>query len=249
LLFFVAVMSVTREAVMPRLKSEKSAELEAFWRSHHEGWVSSSLNQREYCETHGLPLKRFGNWRAKFKDEAAAAQKGLLYRRGGGLSHMSTLGRVEKMSKSKRNTVDPAQIIETYGADTARWFVLSDSPPDRELEWTDAGIEGAWRFARRLWRLIDDAADALPPAGSPAPSIVDGTASTLRKQVHKAVAAITKDIEAFHFNKAVARIYELTNAVAGTTAAGPDGAWARREACEMLARLCAPMMPHLAEEL
>jgi transposase-like protein len=88
--FFVAVMSVTRGAVMPRLKSERAAELEAFWRSHHEEWASSLLNQREYCEAHGLPLKRFGNWRAKFKDEAAAARKGLLYRRGGGLSHMSS---------------------------------------------------------------------------------------------------------------------------------------------------------------
>lgn len=74
---------------MPRMTASKSLELEAFWRSHHEGWANSSLNQREYCEAHGLPLKRFGNWRAKFKDEAEAVQKGLLYRRGG-LSHMSS---------------------------------------------------------------------------------------------------------------------------------------------------------------
>ncbi len=158
-------------------------------------------------------------------------------------------GRVEKMSKSKRNTVDPAAIIDAYGADTARWFMLSDSPPDREMEWTDAGIEGAWRFVNRLWRLVDGAREALPPAGAPQPAAIEGPAFDLRRQVHKALAGLTRDIEAFHFNKAVARLYELTNALSGFTAKDAAGAWVLREALELLVRMTGPMMPHLAEEL
>ena len=160
-----------------------------------------------------------------------------------------TQGRVEKMSKSKRNTVDPAAIIEAYGADTARWFMLSDSPPEREMEWTDAGIEGAWRFVNRLWRLIDGALGSLPPHGTPMPPVIEGPALDLRRQVHKTVDAITADIEAFHFNKAVARLYELTNALSGYDAKDAAGTWVLREALELLVRLSGPMMPHLSEEL
>jgi len=160
-----------------------------------------------------------------------------------------TVGRVEKMSKSKRNTIDPARIIETYGADTARWFMLSDSPPDREMEWTDSGIEGAWRFTQRLWRLVDDALPALPPAGAALPGDMGDKAVALRQAAHRAVQQVTEDIEAFHFNKAVARLHELANRLSGFDGTGPDDAWARREALELLARLAAPMMPHLAEEL
>lgn len=160
-----------------------------------------------------------------------------------------TVGRVEKMSKSKRNTVDPEKIIQTYGADTARWFMLSDSPPEREMEWTDAGIEGAWRFTQRLWRLIDEAADSLPPAGTPVPADLGADALALRRAIHKTVRQVTDEIEVFHFNKAVARIYEATNQVSALKAEGADGRAVLREACEMLARITAPMMPHLAEEL
>ena len=160
-----------------------------------------------------------------------------------------TQGRIEKMSKSKRNTVDPATIIETYGADTARWFMLSDSPPEREMEWTDAGIEGAWRFVNRLWRLVEAALESLPPRGAPMPPAIEGPALDLRRQVHKTVDAITSDIEAFHFNKAVARLYELTNALSGYDAKDAAGTWVLREALELLVRLSGPMMPHLSEEL
>jgi leucyl-tRNA synthetase len=164
-----------------------------------------------------------------------------------------TEGRVEKMSKSKRNTVDPAAIIETYGADTARWFMLSDSPPEREMEWTDAGIEGAWRFVNRLWRLVTGALDGLPAAGAAQPGEIAGPALELRRQTHKTLAGVTGDIEAFHFNKAVARLYEFANAVSGFPGAqetdGEAAAWVRREALETLVRMAGPMMPHLAEEL
>ncbi|MFQ5773832.1 MAG: leucine--tRNA ligase [Kiloniellaceae bacterium] len=171
------------------------------------------------------------------------------------------VGRSEKMSKSKNNTVDPARIIETYGADTARWFMLSDSPPDRDLEWTAAGIEGAHRFVQRLWRLVNEHLDDLPPPAAPAPAVVREAALALRRASHKAIEAATEDIERFRFNRAVARVHELSNALADFLAAraGPDGGapqplgaderWALREGFEVLARLIGPMMPHLAEEL
>jgi len=163
-----------------------------------------------------------------------------------------TVGRSEKMSKSKNNTVDPARIIETYGADTARWFMLSDSPPDRDLEWTAAGVEGAYRFLQRVWRQVTEAAETLPPAGAPTQGdAADAASSELRRVAHKTIQAVTDDIERFRFNRAVARIYELSNAISG---AGGDGAHdgadpALRECLEILVRLIGPMMPHLAEEL
>ncbi len=157
-----------------------------------------------------------------------------------------TVGRSEKMSKSKRNVVDPETIIETYGADTARLFMLSDSPPDRDLDWTDAGIEGAWRYVNRLWRLIEDTADALPPPGTPMPAALD---DALRRETHRCIAAVTDDLERFHFNKAVARIREFTNRIGEASPGTPGAAWTLREALETLVTLIGPMMPHLAEEL
>jgi leucyl-tRNA synthetase len=169
-----------------------------------------------------------------------------------------SVGRSEKMSKSKNNTVDPARIIETYGADTARWFMLSDSPPDRDLEWTAAGVEGAYRFLQRVWRQVTEAVETLPPPGPPpgAPAAADAAqadvaTSELRRVAHKTIQAVTEDIERFRFNRAVARIYELSNAISSAAAnAGRDGAGADlRECLEIMVRLIGPMMPHLAEEL
>jgi len=165
------------------------------------------------------------------------------------------VGRSEKMSKSKKNVIDPNPIIATYGADTARWFMLSDSPPDRDLEWTTAGVEGAAKFTQRLWRLITERLSVLPPAGPPMPVSVDARREPLRRATHKTIAGVTDDIEKFHFNKAVARLYEFVNTI--TEFVGTDGAqeavsgcaWALREAFEALTRLIGPMMPHLAEEL
>ena len=155
-------------------------------------------------------------------------------------------GRVEKMSKSKKNTVDPTTIVEGYGADTARLFMLSDSPPERDLEWTDQGIEGAWRYLNRLWRLVGDSLERLPPVGSQLPTDAIGADLLLRRQAHRAVDGVTRELERLHFNKAVALVRELSNAI--ETHATGNGR-VRREAIEILVRLVGPMTPHLAEEL
>ena len=160
-----------------------------------------------------------------------------------------TVGRSEKMSKSKKNVVDPERIIGNYGADTARLFMLSDSPPDRDLDWTDAGVEGAWRYVGRVWRLIEDASDQIAPTGDAMPGTLSAAALKIRSQVHKTAHAITQDLNNFHFNKAVARVRELTNALEAFTVTDQGSDWVRREAFEFVAKLISPMMPHLAEEL
>ncbi|TAJ35752.1 MAG: leucine--tRNA ligase [Reyranella sp.] len=160
------------------------------------------------------------------------------------------VGRSEKMSKSKKNVVDPDQIIRDYGADTARWFMLSDSPPERDLEWTEAGVTGAWRFQQRLHRIATTALAEVPPAGAPKPAQFSDAATALRRAAHKTIAGLTADIEAFHFNKAVARLYELASSIDSAKAAGDDSLkWVLREALEIFVRLIGPMTPHLAEEL
>jgi len=148
------------------------------------------------------------------------------------------VGRSEAMSKSKKNGIAPETIIDVYGADTIRWFMLSDTPPERDIEWTNDGAEGSWRFVQRIWRLIDEAG-ALPAAGTKA----EGT-SELRRATHRAIAAVTDDLENLRFNRAVAQVYSLANAIgAASDASGPD----LREAVEALVLLIGPMMPHLAE--
>ena len=161
-----------------------------------------------------------------------------------------TVGGSEKMSKSKRNTVDPALIIETYGADTARWFMLSDSPPERDMNWTEAGVEGAYRFIQRLWRLVTEDLGALAEAaGNGSPPDLSTQALALRRANHQTIAAVGEHIEQFRFNSAVARVHELANAVSDFAAADPGDRWALHEALESIVRLIGPMMPHLAEEL
>ncbi|MBY3488375.1 leucine--tRNA ligase [Rhizobium laguerreae] len=162
------------------------------------------------------------------------------------------IGSIEKMSKSKKNVVDPDDIIASYGADTARFFVLSDSPPERDVIWSEAGVEGAHRFTQRLWRLISEAADALS-AVAPAPA-TDGEALSISQAAHKTLKAVENDYDKLWFNKAVARIYELVNALAAPmtrVAAGEGDATYRaavRDAAEILIQLVSPMTPHLAEE-
>ena len=176
---------------------------------------------------------------------------------GEGMVHVETgkpikIGRSESMSKSKRNVVDPEAIIESYGADTARLFMLSDSPPERDLEWTDAGVEGAWRYINRVHRMSEIEGLTLPPMGTPAPAELADAALDLRRQVHKTIQGVSDDIERFRFNRAVARIRELTNAMGDFAEAGEfsgGGDWVYREAIESVARLLCPMTPHLAEEL
>ena len=158
------------------------------------------------------------------------------------------IGRSEKMSKSKKNVVDPDQIIRDYGADTARWFMLSDSPPERDLEWTESGVTGAWRFQQRLHRIAMTAIEQIPPVGTAAPG-PSAAATDLRRAAHKTIAGLSADIEAFHFNKAVARLYELASTIDGVKPADEATRWALREALEIFVRLMGPMTPHLAEEL
>ena len=158
------------------------------------------------------------------------------------------VGRIEKMSKSKKNTVDPQRIIDAYGADAARLFILSDSPPERDLEWTNSGIDGAWRYVNRLHRLITGAAESLPRAGTKKPEHFSDTATTLRQAAHRAVPAISGDLENFHLNKAVARCRELSNAIEAFKAPNDADKWALRETLEILVQLLNPMLPHLAEE-
>ncbi|RYB03327.1 leucine--tRNA ligase [Lichenibacterium ramalinae] len=164
-----------------------------------------------------------------------------------------SIGGIEKMSKSKRNIVDPDDIIETYGADTARWFMLSDSPPDRDVIWTEDGVQGAAKFVQRLWRLAGElkrAAEGEPGATGDAPE----RALEVRKAAHRALIRIEEDVERLRFNRCVAHLYELANALSAAIAAteepvAPGSALAGgfAEAADMLVQGLAPFMPHLAE--
>jgi leucyl-tRNA synthetase len=175
------------------------------------------------------------------------------------------IGPIEKMSKSRRNTIDPDEIISTYGADVARWFMLSDSPPERDVEWTERGVQGAWRFSQRLWRIVGEAAAIAKSAPAERPKSFSAAALQLRKATHQALAHVTADIEKLHFNVCVAHIYEFANTLNGvigdigsdegavngdaaTPELAPDFRWAMGEAVNVLVQLFAPMMPHLAEE-
>ncbi len=170
------------------------------------------------------------------------------------------IGGIEKMSKSRRNTVDPSDIMTSYGADTARWFMLSDSPPDRDVIWTEESVAGAARFLQRVWRLIGEAMEqqaTVPAAGTAPQGETSPDAIALRKVAHRTLAAVEDNITGLRFNVAVAKIYELANAISAALSALPQqredaagralGA-ALREALEIMVEIMAPMMPHLAEE-
>ncbi len=202
--------------------------------------------------------KKTGEWAAPAEVKVAAEgdmRRATLIATGEAVE----IGPIEKMSKSKRNTVDPDDIISTYGADVARWFMLSDSPPDRDVEWTERGVQGAWRFVQRLWRLVGEAGDVSKSAPAARPAQFFSSAMALRKAAHQALAKVTEDIEKLHFNVCVAHIYEFANALGATIgdvegddrdgpSPSPDLRWAMNEAVNILVQLFAPMMPHLAEE-
>jgi leucyl-tRNA synthetase len=159
------------------------------------------------------------------------------------------VGRHEKMSKSKKNVVGLDAIVDTYGADTARFYLLSDSPPERDLEWTETGIEGIWRYVNRLWRMVSEPSVPLPPPGTAAAATQSPPVAAIRRATHKTIAAVTDDLDKFRFNRAVARIRELTNALDDLPATEPGVPEVLREGLETLAQLLGPMMPHLAEEM
>ncbi|MDE2030332.1 MAG: leucine--tRNA ligase, partial [Alphaproteobacteria bacterium] len=151
--------------------------------------------------------------------------------------------RGEKMSKSKCNTVDPGKIIAGYGADTARLFMLSDSPPERDLEWTEAGVEGAWRYINRLWRMAENAADAIEP------TTPNDRAEKANRLLHRTIAQVSETFERFHFNVAVAKIRELGNALEELDAQNGAESGIYREGVTAMAQLLAPFLPHIAEEM
>ena len=157
-------------------------------------------------------------------------------------------GRSEKMSKSKKNVVDPKLIIDSYGADTARLFMLSDSPPDRDLDWTDSGVEGAWRYLNRFWRMVSEPNIELPLLNTPKPDFFEEEVYDIYRIIHKTIAGVTEDLERFHFNKAVARIRELTNTLESLKPNKKGADWVLRFGLETLVYLIAPMTPHIAEE-
>jgi leucyl-tRNA synthetase len=158
-------------------------------------------------------------------------------------------GRHEKMSKSKKNVVGLDAIVDTYGADTARLYLLSDSPPERDLDWTESGIEGIWRYVNRLWRMVREPPVPLSQPGAPVPAALSPAVAAVRRTTHKTIAAVTDDLDKFRFNRAVARIRELTNALDELPVTEPGATEVLREGLETLARLLGPMMPHLAEEM
>jgi leucyl-tRNA synthetase len=164
------------------------------------------------------------------------------------------VGRLEKMSKSRKNVVGLEGVFAEYGADTARLFLMSDSPPERDLEWTDAGIKGVWRYVNRLWQLVTEGTRPIADLGTneppPAASANGGDGvKAMRQETHRTIFEVTRCLDTFRFNSAVARIRELSNAIEDFEGSDAAATAARREALETLCKLIAPMMPHLAEAL
>jgi leucyl-tRNA synthetase len=179
-----------------------------------------------------------GNW---LEPDEVEKRDGSAIRKGS--NAVVTVGPSEKMSKSKKNVVTPSVIVDSYGADTVRWFMVSDTPPERDVEWTDEGAQGCWRFLQRVHRLATEAQNL--PAPGAKPQVAGEGDLELRRATHRAIAAVTADLDALRFNRAVAQIYTLANAIGA--ADGSISGGVRREALEALVLLLGPMMPHLAE--
>jgi leucyl-tRNA synthetase len=186
-----------------------------------------------------------GNW--LFPEEVRRDEQGRVVRAETG--EPVEVGRSEKMSKSRKNVVDPEAMIDAYGADTARLFMLSDSPPDRDLEWTDAGVEGAWRYVNRLWRMVFQPRSPLARLATGRPARLGERAEAVRRAIHRTIRDVSLDLDRFHFNRAVARVRELTNALDDLDEGEAGAAFVYREGLETIALLAGPMMPHLAEEM
>jgi leucyl-tRNA synthetase len=198
--------------------------------------------------THETYKSRHGGWlqpsQVRLEGEGGARQAFEI-----STGERAVIGSVEKMSKSRKNTVDLDDFVNRYGADVARWFVLSDSPPERDVIYTDVGVDGARRFLQRIWRLIDQGVDAAAAKDAPMPAAFGPEATALRRASHKALDQVARSIEGLRFNVSVAQVYEFANVLgAALGKAGEDSAWAQREALEFLVQMIGPMMPHLAEE-
>jgi leucyl-tRNA synthetase len=177
------------------------------------------------------------------------------YKRAGGCAVPPPVetGCIGRTATPERDTIDPGDIIDTYGVDATRWFVLSDSPPERNVVWTETGIHGAWRFVQRLWRIVNDAEKFSESAPASRPAEFSAPALEVRKIAHRALSQVSGNIERLRFNVGVARVYEFARALEAVVAnssepAPPDLKFAAREAAEILVQLFHPMMPHLAEE-
>ncbi len=195
------------------------------------GWRDTYLaNERRPAEEQRKIETTISEWHWLSPDEIEFRDETCFIK---GTNREAKVGRVEKMSKSKKNTVDPLPMFDQFGADAVRWFMLSDSPPERDLPWSEAGIEGTWRFVQRLWRIFERDVEISASGNDP----------DLERQLHRAIAGIGTDIEALGFNKAVAKAHEFANFI---EKAAPSAT--RAVAARTLAHLIAPMLPHLAEE-
>ena len=163
-----------------------------------------------------------------------------------------TIGPIESMSKSKKNIIDPQSIVDTFGADTARWFILSDTPPERDIQWTDKGVEASSRFIQRAWKIINDGIVHICKRNTPAPESFSEQAIKTRKITHRAIKDVTDALENLRFNRAIAHIYELSNQIqsvfSNKKSFDNSELYANRELLETYCKLLAPMAPHIAEE-
>jgi len=157
-------------------------------------------------------------------------------------------GPSESMSKSKKNTIDPEKIISEYGADSARWFMLSDSPPERDINWSEAGIQGSWRFCQKIWSLIQSNIDVFKIQTNAAPLDLSDKSLQLQREIHNILSQVTNSIEKFQMNVSVAKIYEMVNHLSKFNSEKPADKFIIKESLEILIRIIEPMTPHLAEE-
>jgi leucyl-tRNA synthetase len=157
------------------------------------------------------------------------------------------VGASEKMSKSKKNVVDPEHIIQEYGADVARFFVMSDSPPEKDLDWSEAGIQGVWRYLNRLWQCVHGAQDFFHETNSF--DVSSKKTEEAHRLIHKTIQYVTDDFERYHFNKSIARMRELSNALFDLDPKNTQEIGVLKFGLQTLCQLLAPIIPHMAEEL